>query len=401
MKIATKILSLLLVLCMMLSLAACVQNSKPNQPVESKPTTPAPSEPEKTEPVATEPNYDGVLVPDGEMKLEYAQNFKVELFKGGYRMITGGAENLSFLVVPEGMKVPEKLDEGVKVLQQPINKMYVASTNMMGLLDELDALSAVKLVATEAKGWYLPNIKAAVENGSIGYSGKYSEPNYEMITEAEIQLHVDTTMVANNPEIGEKFDELGIPTLIENSSVESHPLARIEWVKLFGVILGKEAEAEALFEAKKAIYNSCLDTEGATGKTAALGYITSKGKGYARNGGDYLAQMIGLVGGEYIQKDMKPTESGNSNMTIEEWYDLFKDADYLFYWNLSQKFYSIQEMIDFNPLFADFKAVKEGHVWITAPDWSQTSLTNVMQDMYTIFHSDDPNVTTDHLIKIS
>ena len=90
-------------------------------------------------------------------------------------------------------------------------------------------------------------------------------------------------------------------------------------------------------------------------------------------------------------------------MTMEAWYNEFKDVDYLFYMNFAAKFYTIQEMIDFNPLFADMKAVKNGNVWITSPDFTQSTaaIAGIMKDMHTIFAAPDPsNVTTDHLIKI-
>ena len=35
--------------------------------------------------------------------------------------------------------------------------------------------------------------------------------------------------------------------MIEYSSYEQHPLGKVEWVKFFGVLTGKEAEAEAAF----------------------------------------------------------------------------------------------------------------------------------------------------------
>ena len=45
-------------------------------------------------------------------------------------------------------------------------------------------------------------------------------------------------------------------------------------------------------------------------KPVAMGYITSTGKCYARNGGDYMAQMIDMAGGQYILADMEPEKSG-------------------------------------------------------------------------------------------
>ena len=89
-------------------------------------------------------------------------------------------------------------------------------------------------------------------------------------------------------------------------------------------------------------------------------------------------------------------------MTFEEWYADFKDAEYLFYVNFALGFHSVQEMIDYNPLFADFRAVQDGHVYITSPDFTQSTaaIAAIVADMNTILTSDDPAVTTDHLIKI-
>ena len=116
-----------------------------------------------------------------------------------------------------------------------------------------------------------------------------------------------------------------------------------------------------------------------------------------------MAQMIALAGGEYILADMEPEESGNTNMTFEDWYARNKDADYMFYVNFALGFNSLQEMLDYNPLFADFKAVQEGHVYVTSPDFTQSTaaIASIIADMNTIFTSDDPEVTTDHLIRLS
>ncbi len=357
---------------------------------------------ETADPSSEEENYDGKLVPDGVMELDYAKGFSIELFKGGYRMLTIGDAAAMYLVVPEGMSVPEELDETVTVLQMPIDNAYIASTSMVSLMNAIDALDYVKLVATDADGWYIDEVKAAVEDGKIGYSGNYKEPDYEMMVEQGIQLHIDNAMIDSVPEVNEKFIELGIPNLVEVSSKENHPLARVEWVKLLGVLFGKEAEAQAYFDNQKALMDQATAPE-SSGITVAIGYITSSGKCYARNGGDYLVQMIELAGGEYVCAELEPEESGNTSMTFEEWYAAFKDADYLFYWNLGNKFYSIQEMTEYEPLFADFKAVKEGHVWVTSPDFTQatSAISSIVSDMNTILSSENPDeVTTDHLIKI-
>ena len=60
-------------------------------------------------------------------------------------------------------------------------------------------------------------------------------------------------------------------------------------------------------------------------------------------------------------------------------------------------------MIDYNPLFADFKAVQNGNVWVTCDGFSQKSadIVGVITDMNTVLTSEDNSVTTDFIVKIS
>ena len=379
---------------MLLACLTACGNTAPNASTQQ-------SEPNSSAPSSGEEDYDGELILDSTMQLDYAKNFSIDFYKGGYRMITAGTGGFKYLVVPENMSVPQDLDENVKVLQQPINSVYIASSGMASLISAIGALDRVKLVATEQNEWYIDDIAQAMANGEIAYSGNYKEPDYELMTANGIQLHVDTTMIDGYPEVLEKFEELGIPSLVEDSSRESHPLGRVEWVKIFGVLFGMEDEAEQYFEEQKELVaQASTDAKGDV--TVAMGYITSNGKCYARNGGDYLAQMIELAGGTYNLADMNPNKSGNSNMTFEEWYAINKDADYLFYLNYLPIFSTIEEMIEYNPLFADFKCVQNGNVWITSEDFTQSTaaVASIISDMSEIISSGDGNVTTDHLIKL-
>ena len=181
------------------------------------------------------------LVSQGFMPLDYAENFSIELYENGCRMIRGGANDVQRLVVPEGVEVPEEeIGDDVSVLQQPIDRVYMASTGMVSVVDAIGGLDHVKLVATDVDGWYVDGVVEKMNAGEIAFSGNYKEPDYEQMTANDIQLHVDTTMLDGYPEVVEKFEELGIPTFIEDSSQESHPLARVEWVKVFGVLFGLE-----------------------------------------------------------------------------------------------------------------------------------------------------------------
>ena len=59
----------------------------------------------------------------------------------------------------------------------------------------------------------------------------------------------------------EKLDEFGIPTLVEYSSYEEHPLGRVEWVRFFGALLDQEEKADQLFEKQKEVITNLQELE--------------------------------------------------------------------------------------------------------------------------------------------
>lgn len=389
------------------TMAACGQ--KADTPV----TTPAPEETVTTEAAATtadttaastaaDDDTDGELILDHEEELQYATEFTLTNYKGGYKKFTVAYHaDKEFLIVPEGKKVPEDLADNVVVLQQPINKITMNSTGMVSLIDAIGGLDHIATVGTDIKGWYLDNVIAKMEAGDIKYSGNYKEPDFEMLAAEGIQLEIDTTMAAGNPDVLAKYDELGIPYFIESSSKEGTPLGRVEWVKLFGALMGMENEANTYFEeqVKKVDGVTAADK---TDKTVAMFYISSgSDKVYARNGGDYMAAMIGMAGGNYIMADVEPEKTGNTAATFEDIYSRCIDADYIFYVNFALKFDSVEDLVAYNPLFGDFKAVKEGNVYITAPDFTQSTaaIAGIIEDMHAVLK--DPTIeTTDSLIKL-
>ena len=59
----------------------------------------------------------------------------------------------------------------------------------------------------------------------------------ELLLGQGCKFAIENSMILHNPEVKEKLEELGIPVLIERSSYEKHPLGRLEWIRLFGVLL--------------------------------------------------------------------------------------------------------------------------------------------------------------------
>lgn len=332
---------------------------------------------------------------DHSLELQYADQFAVDYYEGGYALITiAGGER--FLLVPEDKEAPEGLDADISVIQKPVQNIYLVATSAMDLFCALDGLDSISLSGTNADGWYIDKAKKAMEDGDIAFAGKYSAPDYELILSKNCDLAIESTMIYHQPEVQEKLEKFGIPVLVEHSSYESHPLGRTEWIKLYGVLLGKEDQAQKLFQEQVDKLKSVEDSEN-TGKTVAFFYINSMGAANVRKSNDYVSKMIELAGGEYIFHD--PAEDDNAlstmNMQMEEFYAKAKDADYIIYNStIDGELDSIDELLAKSSLLADFKAVKDGNVWCTGQNLFQETmgLATMIEDIHTMLTSDDPEL---------
>lgn len=330
----------------------------------------------------------------GNMPLQYADQFSVDYYDGGYSLITIGKDK--YLLVPPEGEIPENKGD-ITIIKQPVDNIYLAASSAMDLFDGFGGLDLVAMTSTDSDGWSLPNIVAAIENGDITYIGKYNMPDYEALLECDCGLAIESTMIYHNPETREKIQQLGIPVLVERSSYESHPLGRMEWIKLYGLLVGKYDEAEKYFIEKTADFSvlSEQDTFSENKKTVAFFYISSNGYVNIRKPGDYISKMIELAGGEYIfnvnDLNVYDDELSTMNIQIEKFYELAKNADIIIYnGTIEGRLYNIQQLVDKCSILSDFKAVKEGNVWFTEQNLFQqmTGAADMIIDMNRIFSSE-------------
>ena len=335
------------------------------------------------------------LTYDHSMELESATQFAVDYYQDDYAVITIAQEG-SYLVVPEGKEAPEGLDKEIKVLQQPLDHIYLVATSSMDLFRAIGGIENITLSGTDANGWYIEEAKEAMENGNIQYAGKYSAPDYELILANGCDLAIESTMIYHSPDVREKLEEFGIPVLVEHSSYESDPLGRMEWLKLYAVLLDKEEEADAYFQSQTDMLTDVLGAEN-TEKTVAFFSINSNGYVTVRKTGDYISKMIELAGGRYIFQNLGNDNAlSTMNMQMEDFYAGACDADYIIYNSaIESELHSLDELLEKSSLLADFKAVKEGNVWCTEKSLFQetTGIATMISDMHTMLTSDDPDLS--------
>ena len=335
------------------------------------------------------------LVYESRMEPEYAENFTVDYYEGGYTLLTTTMDGARFLVVPEEKEIPQNLEKDIVVLKRPVQNLYLVASSVMDIFCSLEGLDTIAFSGQKEEGWYIESAREAMKKGKIVYAGKYNKPDYEMIVAGNCSLAIENRMICHAPEVIEKLEDFGIPVLIDCSSYESHPLGRVEWVKFYGALLGKEEEAEKIFEEQTKIVET-VTSEKKTDQTVAFFFITSNGLVQVRQSSDYVPKMIELAGGRYIFDNLGDPETKRStvNMQVEEFYNGAKDADYLIYnSSIDGGVSSVEELLKKCELLADFKAVKEGNVWCTTNDLYQQSLSigYLIEDMNAMLQGKEEN----------
>lgn len=328
------------------------------------------------------------LVYEGSIELKYAKHFKADCYKGGYKMLTTTVDGQRFLIVPENQDIPDGFDEDIIVLKRPVKNIYLVASAIMDMFSELDGLGSVAFSGQKAENWYIEGAKQAMEKKEIIYAGKYSKPDYELLVSGGCTLAIENRMILHSPEVMEKLGDFKIPVMIEYSSYEPDPLGRVEWVKFFGILLGREQEAERIFEEQAAILERVSKGE-KTGKTVAFFFVTSNGMIQVRQSSDYIPKIIEAAGGKYIFEHLGDLENKRSamNMQVEEFYNSAKDADFLIYnSSIDKGVASLDDLIGKCGVLEDFKAVREENVWCTTNDMYQQSLSTgyLLEDIHTM-----------------
>lgn len=305
---------------------------------------------------------------------EYAQGFAIYRYENDYAVLAAG-DGRSYLIVPEGGQIPDSPDDDLIILQKPLDRIYLAASAAMCQFDEIGAVDNVILSGLEKDGWYIEAAREAMEKGTLKYGGKYSTPDYEMIVASGVNLAIESTMIHHTPKVQEKLEKLGIPVLIDRSSYESEPLGRAEWVKVYGLLTGREEEAAQAFAEQKGYVealsgNTEQEPQNASGnaepeslKTAAIFSINSTRQVVTKSAGDYFGKMVEIAGGTLCTP---ATDPGRASQTVsmEAFYAAAEQTDILIYnASIEDAPQSLQEMCAKDNVLAQFRAVKEGNVW--------------------------------------
>ncbi len=298
-----------------------------------------------------------------EIPVSYAKGFAIS--KGdGFQIIAvsqgfpGAKQTYRYLILESEASMQPDGDFDA-VITLPIQKIIVTSTTHIPHLDYLDetgkliGFPSLDLISSE-------KTRSHIDAGKVQDLGSGAQSNIELM----IDLEPDWVMIST---LGKDLKNLeilksaGIPAVINGEYVEQHPLGRAEWIKFSGILLGKHAEANMIFEQIEKDYLEALaiaENVEERAKPTVMAGVMYKDIWYAPGNDSWGTQLLKAAGGRYIFDDQGGT--GSTQLSYETVLDQAQDADY---WLGASDYANLSAMKNADKRYTHFNAFQKRNVY--------------------------------------
>lgn len=335
---------------------------------------------------------------DGDtLKCKYAHNLLMVRYSG-YTEVSllnpwkqGSVLHRYILVSREDSASVTRLPEGT-VIYTPVNNMVVSTAPHCQLMEYLGAEKAVKGVFD---AMYIKNryVCASLQNGMVTNCGSSMQPNIELL--AKVSPDVIFVSPYENGGYGQ-LTKLGVPLLECADYMETSALGRAEWMKFYGLLVGREVVADSLFGVVEEHY---LDiSRKARSEKAWPKVITERvysGVWYCPGGQSSMGRLLADAGAHYVFAN--DGHSGSLSLSPEKVLEAATDADYWLFVHDGVAPLSPTQLQKEYAGYGLLKAFREGHLYecsSTSTDYFENLSFRpdlILEDMVHIFH---PSVCT-------
>lgn len=265
----------------------------------------------------------------------------------------------TYLLADREKPLPEHLPEGT-VVRTPLQKSVIYSSVHCSLWSELDELKGIGGVCG-LEYIKLPQIQEGCRNGSIVNVGNSMNPDIERI----IDLRPDAILLSpfeNSGGYG-RVGKLNIPIIECADYMETSALGRAEWMRLYGLLLGKEAQADSLFAGIEKEYLTLTQQVKSQNlkRPTVISEMKNSSAWYIPGGNSTMGRLYQDAGADYVFAYL--SNSGSVPLAFETVFDRGGNADiWLIKYNQPQdKTYS-ELGRDYAP-YARFKAFQDRKVY--------------------------------------
>ena len=304
--------------------------------------------------------------------LQYSKNLKIGKSCGEQvaeiRSIVGSDTLVKrFVLRPKSSDrgpLPKGL-EGATVLQVPLVRVVALSSAQVGFMERLGLESAL---AGVGEGKYIADsaLYERVQKGEVAEVGSGPTLSLEKLMDLKPDLVMNFATGGAYDDY-QRIEALELPLMLTSEWQEEHPLAKAEWIKLFGMLFDKEALADTVYEQSKLFYlvtssftsiNSSLISDASRlERPRVLVGMSYGGVWYAPGGQSYTAQLIQDAGGRYL---WAADTSRELRFSLEQVIAL---ADSVDVWINPGMFATAKEILAEEPRVERIKAFKEKQVF--------------------------------------
>lgn len=243
------------------------------------------------------------------------------------------------------------------IINTPIQKIVVTSTTH---IPALDLLNVEKTLIGFPDTDFISSEKTRVliDKGLIKNLGKNESINTEVLLELRPELVIGFGIDGNNKTF-DNIQKAGIPVIFNGDWIEKSPLAKAEWIKVFGVLYNKEKESDSIF---KTIENDYLEAqkiaEKATKRPTVLSGAMHKDIWYLPSGTSSEAILLKDANADYLWSET--TDKGSLSLNFETVFDKAQDADI---WISPSYYVSLDAIEKANAHYTKFKAFKTKNIY--------------------------------------
>jgi iron complex transport system substrate-binding protein len=264
-------------------------------------------------------------------------------------------KKFSYILKKKNAVIPTEYKNFTQI-QVPIKTIVLTSTThipsleMLGEEDKLIGFPNLNYISSE-------KVRNLIDAGKIKELGSNQSLNTEVLINLQPDIIMGYGLDNNNPTL-DNLERNGLKVILNGDWNEQSPLGKVEWIKLFGVLFGKEIQANEIFKSIEKTYNETLKlVEKTKVKPTVFSGSLYEDKWYLPQGESWGAKFITNANGNYLWAKTKGT--GSLSLSFEKVYSIAKNADI---WFIDQ-YTSLEEIKNANPHYSEFKAFKTKNIY--------------------------------------
>jgi len=305
---------------------------------------------------------DGTIT--GTTNNDYSELFSLEEEKAYTRLVVynpwQGARGRSFTyyITNDTSVIPGTTGKN-QIIHRPVNKVICTSTTHIAMIDTLGKSDKITGVSG-ADFVYDKQISLKIRSKKIKDIGYQNGYNAELIYKMNPDVLFVYGVGAESVPVFTRLQEMGIPVVYVADYLEEHPLARAEWLKVFGAIMGEETRANKIYDEIRKSYNLTrknIELSAVNLPSVMMG-LPFKDKWFVSPGNSYIARLIRDAGGNYIWSSERSDFS--IPMSLEAVSSRCVGADL---WLNPGAANSVNDILAVDPRLGSLQPVKNGRIY--------------------------------------